>query len=160
MRQQLKEMVKGSNWTGLVKHKSDATRPTPSSPTKPNAAELPAGYDFLTNGLPSTNRKPARERPRRRQERQKAVRLDNQRNSLYTLQIEEPNLDDLRMSFEQGDDRWSVSNPATMQRESEKELAVGRGPAEKEVVDVGELRSRNLRSMLDSFWPYAFRDCH
>lgn len=137
MRQQLKSMVKGSNWTGLVKHKADALRSTAGSPT---IAELPAGYDFLTNGLPSTNRKPARER--KRQERQKAVRLDNQRNSLYTLQIEEPNLDDLRMSFDQGDDRWSVANPATTQ----KELAVGPGPAEKEVVDVGESRTRISRT--------------
>lgn len=145
MRQHLKEMkqmVKGSNWTGLVKHKSDATRPTPSSPTKATVAELPAGYDFLTNGFPSTNRKPAREKTRRKQEKQKAARLDNQRNSLYTLKIEEPTLSDLRMSFEQGDDRWSVADPAIIQRESEKELAVGRDPAEKEVVDVGELTSR------------------
>ncbi|TID18807.1 hypothetical protein E6O75_ATG05928 [Venturia nashicola] len=136
MRQQLKSMVKGSNWAGLVRPKSDASRPSASSPTKAKVADLPAGYDFLANGLPSTNRKPARERPRKRQERQKAARVDNQRNSLYTLQIEEPNLDDLRMSFEQGDDRWSVANPATTQKELEKELAVGRGPAEKEVVDV------------------------
>ncbi|KAE9980862.1 hypothetical protein EG328_011998 [Venturia inaequalis] len=140
MRQQLKSMVKGSNWTGLVKHKSDASRLTAGSPTKSQVAELPAGYDFLTNGIPSTNRKPARERPRRRQERQKTVRLDNQRNSLYTLQIEEPNLDDLRKSFEQGDDRWSVANPATLQRELQKELAVGRGPAEKEVVNADPLQ--------------------
>ncbi|QDS77389.1 hypothetical protein FKW77_006023 [Venturia effusa] len=151
MRQQLKGLVKSSHWTALVKHKPDATRSSPSSPTKSKAVELPAGYDFLTNGLPSTNRKPARERLRRKQERQKPDRLDNQRHSLYTLQIEEPNLDDLRMSFEQGDDRWSVANPVTIQGDLEMHLAVGRGPAEKEVVDIDPLQQpRNIQTVIGS----------
>lgn len=140
MRQQLKAMLRGE------KHKSNAqaVRPISGSPSSiPQSADIPSGYDFLSNGIPSTNRGPARNRPRRRQDRRNTTNLENKRGSIYplnlNLNIEKPSLDDLRMSFDVGDDRWIVANPAIVQREQEKELAVRRDPAEKEVVGTGEL---------------------
>jgi hypothetical protein len=144
MRQQLRDMVKGSAWSGLVKHSkpnAHVMRAIPGSPSPgPRTADVQPGYDFLSNGLPA-QRAPARNNPRRRQERQKVVDEKTQRNSLYSLKFETPSLDDLRMSFEKGDDRWSVANPLMMQRELEKELAVGRASDEKEAVDIGQLAS-------------------
>jgi hypothetical protein len=137
-------MVKGSAWTGLIKH-SKSNAPvmrtiSASPPPGPPTVDVQPGYDFLSNGLP-TKTEPAKRKSRKRQERQKVVHVENQRNSLYSLQFENPSLDDLRMSFEKGDDRWSVANPLMMQRELEKELAASLGAAEKEVVSISELAS-------------------
>jgi hypothetical protein len=146
MRQQLKEMVKGSGWSGLMKHTNynahAAKRFSVTSSTAPKTADIEPGYDFMGNGLP-TPREPARRKSRKRQQRRNVVQEETKRNSLYSLKFENPSLDDLRMSFEKGDDRWSVANPLMMQMELEKELAVGRGAGEKEVVDIGELTSKN-----------------
>jgi hypothetical protein len=142
MRQKLRDMVKDSTLRGFLTHsKSNANimrTISASPPPQSQTVDIQPGYDFFSNGLPAKRQEPAKRKARKRQNRSRDVEeKTEQRNSLYSLQFAHPSMDDLRMSFEKGDDRWSVANPLMIQRELEKELAIGHGQAEKEVVQVG-----------------------